>query len=233
MSPCGGAGDRPASPWPAGEALRDWLRERLARVPVHALPPQERRPAAVAVVVTQAGHGAELPDLPTLGHWSEAPALVLTRRAATLRAHAGQWAMPGGRLDGDETPEQAALRELQEEVGLACTTDDVLGRLDDYATRSGYLITPVVVWAGAAREMQAQPGEVQSIHRIAWDELMRADAPILNHVRGAEHPVLRMPLGRSWVAAPTAAFLYQFREWLLFGRPTRVAHFDQPAFAWR
>ena len=229
-----GAVDPPADTrWPRGEPLREWLRAGLGRVPVQALPAGDRRRAAVAVAVTQAGFGAGLPHFPCHAQWSEAPALVLTRRAATLRAHAGQWAMPGGRLDAGETPEQAALRELHEEVGLACAPADVLGRLDDYATRSGYLITPVVVWAGPARDMLPQPGEVQSIHRIPCEELMREDAPILNHVRGAEHPVLRMPLGQAWVAAPTAAFLYQFREWLLFGRPTRVAHFDQPAFAWR
>ncbi len=233
MNPADTAGATTPWGWPAGEGLRPWLHERLARVPVQALPAGERRRAAVAVAVTQAGFGAGLPDLPCHAQWSEAPALVLTRRAATLRAHAGQWAMPGGRLDAGETPEQAALRELHEEVGLACADDAVLGRLDDYATRSGYLITPVVVWVGPAQAMQPQPGEVESIHRIPCEELMRADAPILNHVRGAEHPVLRMPLGRAWVAAPTAAFLYQFREWLLLGRPTRVAHFDQPAFAWR
>ena len=233
MNPRGTDGVSTDRGWPEGDALRPWLHERLARVPVQALPPGDRRRAAVAVAVTQAGYGADLPDLPRHAWWSLAPALVLTRRAATLRAHAGQWAMPGGRLDADETPEQAALRELHEEVGLVCSTDDILGRLDDYATRSGYLITPVVVWAGAAQAMRPQPAEVQSIHRIPCEELMRADAPILNHVRGAEHPVLRMPLGQAWVAAPTAAFLYQFREWLLFGRPTRVAHFDQPAFAWR
>lgn len=213
--------------------LREWLRERLARVPVRVLPRGDKRRAAVAVAVTQEGLGADLPGLPSHRQWSEAPALVLTRRAATLRAHAGQWALPGGRLDAGETPEQAALRELHEEVGLDCAAGDVFGRLDDYATRSGYLITPVVVWAGPARQLQAQPGEVESVHRLPFEELLRDDAPILNHVRGAEHPVLRMPLGSSWVAAPTAAFLYQFREWLLLGRPTRVAHFDQPFFAWR
>ncbi|MGV2389358.1 MAG UNVERIFIED_CONTAM: CoA pyrophosphatase [Microcystis novacekii LVE1205-3] len=143
-----GAVDPPADTrWPQGEPLREWLRAGLGRVPVQALPAGDRRRAAVAVAVTQAGFGAGLPHFPCHAQWSEAPALVLTRRAATLRAHAGQWAMPGGRLDAGETPEQAALRELHEEVGLACAPADVLGRLDDYATRSGYLITPVVVWA--------------------------------------------------------------------------------------
>jgi mutator protein MutT len=165
--------------------------------------------------------------------WSQAPALLLTRRAATLRRHAGQWAMPGGRIDDGETPEQAALRELAEEVGLRLSNDALLGRLDDYATRSGYVITPVVVWAGAAHEVVPNAAEVASIHRIDLQELLRADAPLLNHVKGAEHPVLRMPVGERWIAAPTAAFLYQFREWCLLDRPTRVAHFDQPVFAWR
>ena len=56
---------------------------------------------------------------------------------------------------------------------------------------------------------------------------------MLNQVRGQEHPVLRMPVGERWIAAPTAAFLYQFREVVLLDRATRVAHFDQPFFAWR
>jgi ADP-ribose pyrophosphatase YjhB (NUDIX family) len=141
--------------------------------------------------------------------------------------------LPGGRIDEGETPEQAALREMAEEVGLQLDAPAVLGRLDDYVTRSGYLITPVVVWAGAARDLVPNPEEVASIHRIPASELLRDDAPLLNHVAGADHPVLRMPVGDSWIAAPTAAFLYQFRELCLLGRPTRVAHFDQPVFAWR
>ncbi len=190
--------------------------------------------------------GAGVEGLPRHDDWSTAPALLLTKRASDLRAHAGQWAMPGGRIDAGETPEAAALRELQEEVGLALGAEAVLGRLDDYATRSGYVITPVVVWAGPARDVVpnavwAGPArdvvpnaaEVASIHRIPVAELLRDDAPLLNHVKGAEHPVLRMPIGTRWIAAPTAAFLYQFREWCVFGRETRVAHFDQPAFAWR
>jgi mutator protein MutT len=209
------------------------LRDCLGHFPVVPIGLQGRKPAAVAVGVSQAGWGPDLPGLPQHEQWSDAPALLLTRRAAGLRAHAGQWALPGGRIDTGETPEQAALRELTEEIGLTLGPESVLGRLDDYATRSGYVITPVVVWAGSARELKPAPAEVQSIHRIPVTELLRPDAPLLNLPLSGEHPVLRMPVGASWIAAPTAAFLYQFREWLLLGRPTRVAHFDQPFFAWR
>ncbi len=219
---------QPHSAWQA-EALR----QGLGRFAVQALPGQGLRRAAVALVCTEAGHGAGLPGFAAHATWQPDPALLLTRRAETLRAHAGQWALPGGRVDEGETPEQAALRELHEELGLALPPEAVLGRLDDYATRSGYVITPVLVWGGAARDLVPNPAEVASVHRIPASELLRADAPLLNQVRGAEHPVLRMPLGAHWVAAPTAAFLYQFREWLLRGRATRVAHFDQPRFAWR
>ena len=209
------------------------LRERLARFGVQAIDAYGKRRAAVAVAVTETGHGADIAGMPVFAEWNTAPALLLTRRALTLRQHAGQWAMPGGRIDEGESPEQAALRELSEEVGLSLDTGSVLGRLDDYATRSGFVITPIVVWAGAARGLVANPDEVASIHRIALDEFQRPDAPLLNQVRGAAHPVLRMPVGNAWIAAPTAAFIYQFREWILFGRATRVAHFDQPVFAWK
>ena len=211
----------------------DALRQRLARFPVQGLPTEGRRRAAVALVVVQEGAGAEVPGLQRPTGWSEAPALLLTRRAARLNSHAGQWALPGGRMDEGETPEAAARRELAEEVGLQLDSAAVLGRLDDYATRSGYVITPVLMWGGEARQLQPNEAEVASIHRIATRELLREDAPLLNQVPGADHPVLRMPVGESWIAAPTAAFLYQFREWLLLGRDTRVAHFDQPKFAWR
>lgn len=208
------------------------LREHLARFDLLPIQTPGKR-AAVAVAVTEAGLGPDVAGLPQHSAWSTEPALLLTRRAAGLRSHAGQWAMPGGRLDAGESAEQAALRELAEEVGLVLDAGAVLGRLDDYITRSGYVITPVVVWAGAARDVVANPSEVAAIHRIPLRELLRADAPWLNQVRGAEHPVLRMPIGDTWIAAPTAAFMFQFREWCLLNRPTRVAHFDQPVFAWR
>ncbi|HRD83693.1 MAG TPA: CoA pyrophosphatase [Rubrivivax sp.] len=185
------------------------------------------------MVVLEEGSGACIPGLASPGQWSRAPALLLTRRALSLRQHAGQWALPGGRIDDGESAEQAALRELREEVGLHLETTEVLGRLDDYGTRSGYVITPVVLWGGEVPALRANPVEVGSMHRIPLSEFRRTDAPLLDAVEGCEHPVLRMPVGESWIAAPTAAFLYQFREVCLEDRDTRVFHYDQPRFAWR
>ena len=216
-------------------ALRQLLADRLAAWPRHAPDEAGLKRAAVALVVTDEGTGADLEGVsgpPLTGHWSSRAALILTKRAAHLRRHAGQWALPGGRIDNDETPEQTALRELAEEVGLQLTEADVLGRLDTFITRSGFAMTPVVVWAGEARLLVPDPAEVASIHRIPVTEFLRADAPILEVLEGSEHPVLKMPLGDNWIAAPTAALIYQFREVCLLGRATRVAHFEQPKFAW-
>ena len=213
--------------------LRERIAERLRGFEVHAVGDHAHRSAAVVVAVTEEGFGAALSGLPQHPAWSERAALILTRRSEQLRDHAGQWALPGGRIEAGETPEQAALRELAEEVHLVLDPDAVLGRLDDYVTRSGFVITPVVVWAGAARDIAANPAEVQSIHRIPIAEFLRADAPMLSTGPDTARPVLRMPVGDSWIAAPTAAVLYQFLELCRGGRATRVAHFDQPAFAWK
>ena len=213
--------------------LRQRVVDHLSGFELHGAAGGAARAAAVAVVVTDEGHGADLAGLAESVLWSTRAALVLTRRSGSLRNHAGQWALPGGRIDEGETPEQAALRELHEEVGLRLGPGDVLGRLDDFVSRSGYVITPVLLWAGAAREMSPNLDEVQSIHRIPVTEFLRTDAPMLETREDSEHPVLRMPVGDSWIAAPTAAILYQFRELCLCGRPTRVAHFEQPHFAWK
>ncbi len=215
-------------------ALRLQLCERLQSFELHSHGDQHlQRSAAVAVAVTEEGLGAALPGMPQHALWSDTAALILTRRSEQLRDHAGQWALPGGRIDAGETPEQAALREIHEEVGLELDASAVLGRLDDFVTRSGFVITPVVVWAGAARTLVANPAEVQSIHRIPITEFMRSDAPILQPGDNPARPVLLMPVASSWIAAPTAAILYQFREVCIANRATRVAHFEQPAFAWK
>ena len=215
------------------EALRTLLAERLAGWPVQAPDESGLKRAAVALAVADEGLGSSLWGLRPSSQWSDQAALILTRRAKTLSGHAGQWALPGGRIDDGETPEQTALRELHEEVGLQLEPGAVLGRLDTFITRSGYAMTPVVVWAGEARSLVANPAEVASIHRIRLTEFLRADAPLLEPMEGSAHPVLKMPLGDNWIAAPTAALIYQFREVCVLGRATRVAHFEQPRFAWK
>ncbi len=213
--------------------LRTLIQDKLRAFTVQAASCDQQHKAAVAVAITDEGHGADLPGLPQHATWSTQAALLLTRRSSRLRRHAGQWALPGGRIDAGETAEQAALREMAEEVNLQLDASAVLGRLDDFVTRSGFVITPVVVWAGAAQDITPNPGEVASIHRIPIAEFLRADAPMLDREGHSEHLVLRMPVGSHWIAAPTAAILYQFREVCIEGRHTRVAHFEQPAFAWR
>ena len=215
------------------DALQEQVRRHLGTFDVRRAGPGVHRIAAVAVAVAEEGDGARLEGIADPAGWSREAALILTRRAAGLRDHPGQWALPGGRVDAGESAEQTALRELAEEVGLALDPGAVLGLLDDYVTLSGFAITPVVVWAGTARTLAANPAEVESIHRIPVREFMRSDAPLLDRIADSEHPVLRMPVGSSWIAAPTAAVLYQFRELCIAGRPTRVNHFEQPLFARR
>jgi 8-oxo-dGTP pyrophosphatase MutT (NUDIX family) len=159
-------------------------------------------------------------------------AFVLTRRTADLRAHRNQWALPGGRCDAGETPAQAALREMHEEVGLHLKPDAVLGLLDDYPTRSGYLITPVVVWAGEGAQLRPNAAEVASVHRIPLADIVKPDAFDFVTIPESDRRVVRVRIDRHLIHAPTAAMIYQFRE-LIAGRVTRVADLEQPVFAWR
>lgn len=176
--------------------------------------------AAVAIALVETAEG------------SGEAAFVLTRRTSRLRSHGGQWALPGGRCDAGETPIEAALRELDEEITLRLEPGDVLGQLDDYPTRSGYLITPVVLWAGAGARLHINLEEVASIHRIPVADIMRAEAVDFTTIPESDRPVVRIRIANSLVHAPTAAVIYQFRE-LLAGRTTRVVDLEQPVFAWR
>lgn len=195
---------------------RDSITAAVACLDRHAVALEGRRPAAVAVAIVDDGN--------ELG-------LLLTRRAARLRAHPGQWAFPGGRTDDGETAVAAALREMQEELGLHCSEGDVLGLLDDYATRSRYVITPVVIWCGRTAALTPNPDEVASVHLVRFSEL--DVEPRFAAIPESPRPVIQLPLFGDYVHAPTAALLHQFREVALHGRPTRVAHYEQPVFAWR
>ena len=159
------------------------------------------------------------------------PSLLITRRAARMRSHAGQWALPGGRLDPGETPVESALRELEEEVGLTLPPSSVLGLLDDYVTRSGYVMTPVVCWAGDVRELSPHEAEVASTHLVPVADL--DVEPRLIRIPESDQPVIQLPLEGGFVHAPTAAVLYQFCQVACRGLDTRVAHLEAPVFAWR
>ncbi|MBU2513669.1 CoA pyrophosphatase [bacterium] len=212
--------------------LKQQIRTNLGCFDYQVANDEENRKAAVALTVVTYENDGGVYGMATDGYVKENAALILTRRNAGLNSHSGQWALPGGRMDSGETPEATALRELEEEVGLQLDYEDILGRLDDFVSRSGYIITPIVLWGGANRELIANPAEVGAIHRIPINEFMREDAPILESVPELENPVLLMPVGNSWIASPTGAILYQFREVAIAGNDTRVAHYEQPYFAW-
>jgi 8-oxo-dGTP pyrophosphatase MutT (NUDIX family) len=208
--------------WPFDDATRRNILARCAaftRLPASE-PALGLKRAAVTIALVEADDGAG------------GTALLLTLRAAGLRAHRGQWALPGGRCDAGETQIEAGLRELAEELGLALTPADVLGLLDEYPTRSGYLITPVVVWAGAKAAISPNPAEVASVHRIALDQIERPDAFDFVAIPESTRRVIRFHHAGRLIDAPTAALIYQFRE-VLAGRDTRVTELEQPVFAWK
>jgi 8-oxo-dGTP pyrophosphatase MutT (NUDIX family) len=196
-------------------ALRERIAENLASLPPTVLAAGDLRHAAVGVVL--------LPD-----EQGQA-CFVLTRRLDTLRRHSGQWALPGGRIEPGESPQTAALREIHEEVGLDLLPGAVLGRLDDFVSRSGHLISAFVVWAGDPDQpLVVSPDEVAAAYRVPLQALDRPGAVQLQ-------PLLHIAFARlnTSVYAPTAAILYQFREVALHRQHVRVADFEQPPFAWQ
>ena len=232
--------------------LRESIAVNLARHDRLELPLDGRRHAAVAILLVDSVAGSD--DVDPFGASADDMAVipsdvsdldgrmadvaggasfVLCRRSAGLNRHASQWALPGGRLDEGETVVEAALRETDEEIGVRLAADSVLGLLDDYATRSGYVITPVVVWGGPSVEIVPHPGEVLAAYRIGLHQLTRPDSPRFVAIPESDRPVVQVPLGGDLIHAPTGALLVQFRWVALDGRANeRVHDFEQPVFAW-
>ena len=207
--------------YPFSAAFRETLSERCRAFPRIAHDGEGLKRAAVALTLVAADDG------------SGEAAFLLTRRAAELRAHGGQWALPGGRCDPGESFEQTALRELEEELGLRLAPQHILGLLDDYPTRSGYAITPVVAWLDDAGQLLPNPREVASVHYIRLDQIAGDAAVEFETIPESPRPVIRLRVVEGHnIHAPTAALIYQLRE-LVAGRITRVAELEQPVFAWR
>lgn len=193
------------------------IAENLARFDRVALSRPDLKPASVAVCIMSSPAGESL---------------LITRRARGLRNHAGQWALPGGRRDPGESIEDAALRELHEETGLRLDAGAVLGVLDDYVTRSGYVMTPVVVWGGTRQgDLAGAASEVTQVYEIPVADL--DVEPELLSIPESDAPVIRLPLLDRFVHAPTAAIIYQFCQVALHGNALRVAHYEAPVFVWK
>jgi len=237
------------------DALREAMTTRLGAHRVRTIEADGRKRAAVAGVVVDGsatddtvdpyavseGDFANVPgDIAGLDGRMERVAggasFLLCRRASRMNRHAAQWALPGGRIDPGETPEQTALRELHEELGVELGPEHVLGRLDDYGTRSGYVMTPGVVWGGGELQLHPNPDEVAYVYRIGVHHLLRADSPRYITIPESEKPVVQIPLGGDLIHAPTGAVLLQFRWVAIDGRSAddaRVDHLEQPVFAWK
>lgn len=201
--------------------LKNTITSNLAQFKVRSAEvDQNLTQAAVALVIEAASANSEAN-------------LYLTLRSNKLRKHAGQFALPGGKLDVEETAELAACRELKEELNISVRCDSVLGRLDDFITRSGFMITPVILWKDSHQEPVPNEDEVAHFFRIPMSDLL--DAALVNQPYSTINPVFSISpqAVKNTVYSPTAAIIYQFREVALLGRCTRVGHYEQPSFAWR
>lgn len=233
------------------DALREQIRAHLASHSRRAVSDPTKRRAAVAVVLvdSETGEGRVDPvpldagvsgrSMPSAGldermvAASGGAAFLLCRRASRLASHSAQWALPGGRLDPGETAVDAALRECNEEIGIGLSDSHVLGLLDDYPTRSGYVITPVVIWGGGQLDPRPSPDEVVAIYRVGLHQLQRDDSPRFITIPQSSRPVVQIPLGKALIHAPTGAVLLQLRWLCLEGRHDPVDEFEQPVFAWK
>jgi 8-oxo-dGTP pyrophosphatase MutT (NUDIX family) len=171
------------------ERLRGLLAQRPA---IEIVAPQHRR-ACVLIPLIRNGDG-----------WS----ILFTQRSEHLAAHSGQIAFPGGSVESEEALEQAAIREAEEEVGIPPTSVELIGRLDDVVTHSGFLVAPFI---GVIHEPVAyamQESEVVAIFEVPIASLLDVQNPEVRYVpfRGQEYP----------------AYFYRYQEYEIWGLTGRM-----------
>jgi 8-oxo-dGTP pyrophosphatase MutT (NUDIX family) len=193
--------------------MRELIVERLSNLPPleelltaddlekqHEASRQSLKPAAVLLLVVN--HAA-------------APTVLFTQRTAHLADHAGQIAFPGGRYDtADRTPERTALREAEEEVGILAERVQLLGRLPEYRTSTGFAVTPIVGWAEPPMTYRPDPHEVADIFEVPLAFLLDAR----NHryesafFKGRMRHYWAMPYGERFIWGATAGMLVTFQR---------------------
>ncbi len=153
------------------------------------------------------------------------PTVVFTQRTAHLADHAGQISFPGGRCDeGDCTPERTALREAEEEVGIPGDRVEILGRLPEYRTSTGYCVTPVVGWAEPPLTFKPDPHEVADVFEVPLAFLLDSG----NHryesafYKGRMRKYWAMPYGERFIWGATAGMLVTFHRILIPKPVTRT-----------
>jgi 8-oxo-dGTP pyrophosphatase MutT (NUDIX family) len=143
------------------------------------------------------------------------PGILLTKRNARLNKHAGQVSFPGGRIDSDdEDAEAAALREAEEEIALDRARVEVLGRLADYVTGTGYRITPILGLLPPGLDLRPAPDEVESVFELPIEVLLDPGAPKRqrHHVRGLWREYWVWPHPDHYIWGATAAILVHLAQ---------------------
>jgi len=155
-----------------------------------------------------------IPLIPADGGWC----LLFSRRSANLAAHSGQIAFPGGGVETNESLEAAAVREAQEEVGIAAERVELIGRLDDLVTNSGFLVAPFVGVIDQRIDYVLQASEVEEVFEVPIEALLTPEQPEVRYVafRGKKYP----------------AYFYRYEHHEIWGLTGRILkHFLD--FVWR
>jgi 8-oxo-dGTP pyrophosphatase MutT (NUDIX family) len=193
------------------------LRVRLAEIAAEPLDEDDLHGDDVVATLAEAPVLAAVLVPVVMG---EAPAVLLTKRTSHLSAHAGQVSFPGGRIDPEDSgPEAAALREAWEEVGLNSESVQVLGRMADHVTSTGYRITPVLGLLPPGLVYRLSPHEVESVFELPMSVVLDPGAPKRQrqHVRGVWREYWVWPHPDHYIWGATAAILVRLAQRLREG----------------